>query len=315
MEERMIDDEYGRGIRLKKTADGYVDVTDEQLDTDSESAEEMELSLPVMEMDEDDEDLVGLSPEEALKLRAEKAERAKARAEEYARLCAEGNAFLEAEDFASAENSFASAFEYADEGTDASVGYWRAKTQNFANPDVLVDEYLEAGIENMEYEVGVEALDSIKANYRPALSRRYNELCAEEKPLAESWTAKHGYRKGILSARRKRAMITFLCVTLPMLLFGALTAVIGMKNFTTRENTFVLPTILLGVVTFGLFIAFVWASNRWLNATRMCRKNEQLKSTDEGRRLAELREYMELYGALLLEDAEGEEDVKNTKNA
>ena len=29
MEERMIDDEYGRGVRLKKTKDGYVDVTDE----------------------------------------------------------------------------------------------------------------------------------------------------------------------------------------------------------------------------------------------------------------------------------------------
>ena len=25
MEERIIDDEYGRGIRLKKTKDGYVD--------------------------------------------------------------------------------------------------------------------------------------------------------------------------------------------------------------------------------------------------------------------------------------------------
>ena len=29
MEERIIDDEYARGIRLKKTKDGYVDVTDE----------------------------------------------------------------------------------------------------------------------------------------------------------------------------------------------------------------------------------------------------------------------------------------------
>ena len=29
MEERIIADEYGRGIRLKKTKDGYVDVTDE----------------------------------------------------------------------------------------------------------------------------------------------------------------------------------------------------------------------------------------------------------------------------------------------
>ena len=29
MEERIIKDEYGRGIRLKKTENGFVDVTDE----------------------------------------------------------------------------------------------------------------------------------------------------------------------------------------------------------------------------------------------------------------------------------------------
>ena len=37
MEERIIDDEYGRGVRLKKTKDGYVDVTDELAEnTDTE---------------------------------------------------------------------------------------------------------------------------------------------------------------------------------------------------------------------------------------------------------------------------------------
>ena len=28
-EERIIDDEYGRGVKLRKTAEGFVDVTDE----------------------------------------------------------------------------------------------------------------------------------------------------------------------------------------------------------------------------------------------------------------------------------------------
>ena len=69
MEERMIDDEYGRGIRMKKTKDGYVDVTDAALDaeTEEEITEEMTFEFPVLE--EDDEDLVGLTPEEALALR------------------------------------------------------------------------------------------------------------------------------------------------------------------------------------------------------------------------------------------------------
>ena len=80
MEERIIDDEYGRGIRLKKTKDGYVDVTDElaeELPDDEEGGEELAFEFP--EMEEDDEDLVGLSPEEAAALRKKKQEEEEAR--------------------------------------------------------------------------------------------------------------------------------------------------------------------------------------------------------------------------------------------
>ena len=44
MEERIIDDEYGRGVRLKKTKDGYVDVTDELADN-PDMGEEEEISF------------------------------------------------------------------------------------------------------------------------------------------------------------------------------------------------------------------------------------------------------------------------------
>ena len=74
MEERIIDDEYGRGIRLKKTKDGFVDVTDELAENGEyeEDGEEIAFEFPVLETDEDDEDLVGLSPEEAAALRKRK---------------------------------------------------------------------------------------------------------------------------------------------------------------------------------------------------------------------------------------------------
>ena len=59
MEERIIDDEYGRGIRLKKTADGYVDATDELVEeeNDEQETDEVAFEFPVFG-DEDDEDLV-----------------------------------------------------------------------------------------------------------------------------------------------------------------------------------------------------------------------------------------------------------------
>ena len=56
MEERTLDKENGRKIRLKKTADGEIDALEE-----TENDDEAEISL---DFDEVDEDLAGLSPEE-----------------------------------------------------------------------------------------------------------------------------------------------------------------------------------------------------------------------------------------------------------
>ena len=78
MEERLIDEEYGRGVKMRKTKDGYVDVTDAALDdSEVEAGEEVIFEFPVLETDEDDEDLVSLSPEEAMELRRKKEEAAK----------------------------------------------------------------------------------------------------------------------------------------------------------------------------------------------------------------------------------------------
>ena len=78
MEERIIDDEYGRGVRLRKTKDGYVDVTDEQVDENDEeivSAEEISFEFPTFEAGEGEEDLIGLSPEEVENITTENAKK------------------------------------------------------------------------------------------------------------------------------------------------------------------------------------------------------------------------------------------------
>ena len=303
MEERIIDDEYGRGIRLKKTKDGYVDATDEQLeDEEVDEVEEMQFAFPMLDGEEDDEDLATLSPEEALKLRQEKMEREKARKAEYERLCAEGFALLETESFRSAELKFEKALHLDEKATDASVGYWRAKTENFKKPDVLVDEYAEASIESLEYDLGIEAVDRIKTEYQAVFKQRYQELCDEETPLAEGLEKKQAHRRSILKERLKSSIIVFLCVTVPMIVLGILTAVIGMKNFAVRENTYILPTIILGVCTFVLFLAFIITANKWINVLRMLGANERLDSTEDGQRLLEIRDYKQIYVCLLKED-------------
>ena len=129
MEERIIDDEYSRGIRLKKTKDGYVDVTDELSEgaketppeteedsvlegelteslEDPEAEPEEEVSFEFPELEEDDEDLVNLTPEEAIALRKKKEAEEAARRAEYKRLCEEGEELLLSGSFKAAELKF-----------------------------------------------------------------------------------------------------------------------------------------------------------------------------------------------------------------
>ncbi len=303
-EERIIDDEYGRGVKLRKTKDGYVDVTDEQLDnppaTDGETQEEEELTFafPTQEQEEDDEDLVGLSPEDAEELRKQKAEAVRRRREEYEEIVAEGNALLEQNSFHSAELKFEKALQLDEPATEASVGYWRAKTENFTKPEVLIDEYVEPGIESLEYDLGYEATDIIKKEYREVFEKKYAELEAEEAPLAETVEGKQAKRRKILKARRRNAIIAFAVSAIPMLVCIVLTALFGLKNFSTPDGKYIPLTIGFGAASFVLFIVFAVFTNRLINAFRMYKKNETLTSTEDGERLFEIRERKELYGAL-----------------
>ena len=299
MEERIIDDEYGRGVRFKKTAFGYVDVTDE-LANDSgeeEPVDEVSFEFPVLE--EDDEDLATLTPEEAIALRQKKKEDAEKRKASYEQACQEGDALLESGEFAKAEAKFEQALQLDTLATHASVGYWRAKTENFSKPDALIDEYADEGMESMEYDLGVEALDSIRVAYQAEFKARLTALREEEKPLAESVESKQIRRRKILSARLRNSIILFTVFLLPTLTGLILTAVFGAKIPTTRENTYILPTIISGGVTFVLLIALMVFTNKLINAIRIYAKNERLSSTADGNRLATVRAYANLYEALL----------------
>lgn len=300
-EERIIDDEYGRGVKLRKTKEGYVDVTDE-LAADAEKAEEADevsFEFPMMETEEDDEDLVGLSPEEALALKKQKAEAAERRRAEYAQAIEEGNALLTAGEYEAAEKKFEEALALDGVATDASVGYWRAKTQNFQNPDVLLEEYLDTGIESLEYDLGCEALDVIQREHKADFERRYRELEAEERPLAEEVEQKQQARREILKDRLRKSGIKFAAVGIPTLALLICTIVFALKIPTVMDNRFISWTIGFGAATFVAFIISLGVGNSFKNACKIYNKNERLSSTEEGERLLEIRAYKTLYTDLL----------------
>lgn len=294
MDERIIDDEYGRGIRLKKTEEGYVDVTDAA--QSEEDGDEVAFAFP---MEEDDEDLVSLSPEEALALRKKKEEAAAKRKADYQNACQKGEELLQNGDFAAAEKQFEEALDLDEIATLASVGYWRAKTENFVNPDVLALEYQKSDLENMEYDLGIDALDTIRTDFRPAFEKRLAELKEEEAPLQAEIETKQTRRRSVLSVRLRNAIIWFVFALVPTLAALALTAVFGFKIPTTRDNRFVLPTIICGAIAFVLFIVALFFTNKLLNAVRMFSRNERLSASDEGKRLLQIRRLKKLYNQLL----------------
>ncbi len=311
-EERIIDDEYGRGVKLRKTKDGFVDVTDELLDGGEETeeqGEEISFAFPILEGEEDDEDLVGLTPEEAAALRQKKIEAAQKRKEEYERTVTEGNALLDTNSFHAAELKFERALKLDDAATEASVGYWRAKTENFTNPDVLIEEYVEPGIESLEYDLGYEAVEIIRRDYRAQLEKRYLELKEEEEPLFIEVSGKQSRRREILKTRRKNSVIAFAVAAVPLLVCLILTAVFGLKITSTDDGRFIPYTVVFGVLSAVGFFVFILLSNKLLNACRMFAKNEKLTSTEEGERLFRIQEYMDLYVALL-EVAGDEEETE-----
>jgi tetratricopeptide (TPR) repeat protein len=312
-EERIIDDEYGRGIKLRKTKDGYVDVTDElaegEVTDEVEEGEEVTFEFPMMDEEEDDEDLVGLSPEEAMALKKQKIEAAERRKAEYEQAIEEGKALLEAGEYEAAEKKFEEALHLDELAVDAAVGYWRAKTQNFQNPDVFLEDYVNAGIESLEYDLGEEALAAIKKEHRADFEKRIHELEEEERPLAKEVEEKQQARREILKVRRKKSCIKFICVAVPTLALLICTVVFALKIPTVADNRFIPWTIGFGVVSFLAFILFLGVGNTFKNVCKIYNKNEKLSSTEAGQRLLEIRAYKALYEKLLIVE-ETEESSK-----
>ena len=305
MEERIIDDEYGRGVRLKKTKDGYVDVTDELAERENaelpqeDDGEEIAFEFPEFAIDEDDEELATLTPEEAKELLRRREEEAKARQAEYEKDCQDGEELLATGSYHAAELKFEKALMLDDIAIRATVGYWRAKTADFTDPDVLADEYAEEGTDALEHDLGTQALQIIKQDYQSVFENRVKKLQEEEKPLSQTVEEKREKRRVILHERLKHSTLAACLWSIPALLFLVLSIIFGVKNFSTKGDEFVVWTIVSIALFFVSLIVEAFKANKAINDRRMYRANNRLRSTEEGKRLADLMAKRKFYEALL----------------
>ena len=292
MEERIIKDEYGRGIRLKKTEDGFVDVTDElaeeNLDEEAETPEtDEEVVFEFPEITEDAEELAALMPEQAEELKRKREEEKRKKQAEYAILVEQGEQKLAAEDFKGAEESFNAAMPLLFERKEAAVGLWKAKTENFKNPDVLPEYYVEFGEDGLDefvYDAGKEAVEELKE---------------EKKPIEKEVLSAQEERREILSARKKKRLIAFLATLVPSVLL-LIVGIVCLARVNSRPDQLLLYVALGVFAGFALvFAAFIGAANKFINTLRIIRENEDLSSTEDGAVLVQLLQKEQFYLKLL----------------
>ena len=297
MEERILDDDESRGIKIKRTANGGTDAVDGLAEGDETlPEEELYIDLPDEEYDED---LVGLTPTQ-LKEELERREKLKREArEESERLMASADEKLAAEKFADAELLYAQALVCDGENDAAAAGLWTARTKNFTDAEAVLAE-------NVAEELA--ANETARALVAEKLGKDLLALRAayagEEAEIAPPFEKKQAERREAFAANRKYYLVRFSVFLFIAVLFCIGIGVSAYFIPRTRSDT---PVIFVGVFAglnlVSLAAAIVYARKLFV-ASGLYVQNEKLSSTETGARIAFLRERLHAIG-LVLGDGEG----------
>ena len=264
MEERIMDEDELRGIKKRREGDAPEDGQSLAYElTGEDGAAE----------DGYDEDLVGLTPSQ---LQEELARREKQRAEAHAeslRYRAAGEAAVQREDYDEAIGCFEQALsvEY-DEEVEAQL--WWARTRGMTSSDILFDkeaarEFSEAGETTKKL-----VLDAFGEELRNAREVRAGQET----------------RRAPFIANRNYYRLRFFISAVLTVLFAVGIGVSASFLLRTQSD---LPTILMivfGALTLISLALFLFFSRKLVVATRLCKANERLASTEEGERLEQLED-------------------------
>lgn len=276
MEERIMDEDELRGIKKRREGDAPEDGQSLAYElTGEDGAAE----------DGYDEDLVGLTPSQ---LQEELARREKQRAEAHAeslRYRAAGEAAVQREDYDEAIGCFEQALsvEY-DEEVEAQL--WWARTRGMTSSDILFDK--EAAREFSE--AGETTKKLVLDAFGEELCNAREVLLEEAGPLREQVRAGQETRRAPFIANRNYYRLRFFISAVLTVLFAVGISVSASFLLRTQSD---LPTILmivfsaLTLISLALFLFF---SRKLVVATRLCKANERLASTEEGERLEQLED-------------------------
>lgn len=289
MEERIVDKDDPRLIRIKRTDEGETDAVDALAEGEEE---EVLLSLPE---DEYDEELVGLTPsqlQKELERRAKAEEEARA---ECARLVEEGEKHLSEREYEKAETFFAQAACYTFADERIMRGLWIARTRDFTEYEPFYNAaYAE------EFSASEEDVKKfVRGRAEERLRKELEEAEEEERRIAPDVEAKQEERRKAFAGNKRFYSVRF-CAMLGAF-FAAVVALAVSAGFIVRTQSPlpVIFTAVFGACALAFCIASLALSRKLLVAHRLCRENEKLSSTEAGARLSLLRNKIYCLGLIL----------------
>ncbi len=299
MEERIVDKDDERLIRIKKTKEG-TDAEDALTEESAEENEDEEVLVTLPEGDDYDEDLVGLTPSQ-LKKELERRKKAEEEARaECARLVEEAKKALALKEFEKADSFFSQATCYSFADDEVTEGLWEARTKDYADLSAFFV------LENAEEFASCP--DAAKAHVRQkageALTKERAETEAEIARISPAVLEKQEERRQAFSANRKYYAVVLLIlvgVTAAFLIAAGVSASYIVKTLSS------LPVVLTACFGGAALIAFVLDVVfllKFSGANRLCRENEKLSSTQDGARLEELQTRLECLSLVLDDDKE-----------
>lgn len=280
MEERMLDDEEGRRIRLARTEDGGVDAVEGEGED--------------LLYDFGGEDLAGLSPEERQAELERRERERKAAAEQFGSLLKEGEERLASSDFEGAAERFEQALLYDTESEPAQIGLWKSLTHGFSDFEPLLSDGNAERISEMPA-AKERVMEEMGDRLRGALS----EAKEEEEKLRPSVEGARRERREAFFANRsyyaKRTFVLF-CVAV---LFAIATAISGNSILRTQSVVPIVLTAVFAVLTAAGVVMLIYYFGKLYAALRLCRENEKPDSTESGAKLEYLQNRIALLEQLL----------------
>ena len=302
MEERILDDDESRGIKIRRTPNGGTDAVDGLTEGDEDDLTEEEIYVDLPE-EEYDEDLVGLTPTQ-LKEELERREKLKRDAqEESERLKTSADEKLAEGKFADAELLYAQALVCDGENGAAVEGLWTARTENFTDAEAVFQKNAAEEIADNETARAI-VVEKLGGTLQ-AMRASYAE---EEAKIAPDFEKKQGERREAFAANRRYYFVRFTVFLFIAVLFCI---GIGVSAYFIPRTRGDVPVIFVGVFAglnlVALAVAVVYARKLFV-ASRLYAENEKFSSTETGTRVAFLRERLHAIDLILDEADVADED-------